>query len=724
MADFFFFTDLDKLTDQTIDQAFGPILNSADPLFLASEDRFKVTSTHTASSNPFAYAICDSKILVQPYIENGTVNTNYVNIILQPIEQPAGIAPRIKYIIYRGILKNSLTDGTNIISPPTTTFTKFITDESTDLTDSILGIQLYNQTDYNSNDLLDNAFYKSNAINWKVFGGWSIGIFDKDRMGVDIILDSSHYNPTFEIARRSVNYVASPVLSAAANQVDTFTHWTKKEELLNYIDPCAFYGAFFKAGIKARVSSDSIGTDLKPSFQKRKGKEIYRDILEGGVLGTPKTLFFNKNFAYLDLRNELNDSLNFMKNYNTIDSIISVNSVLLSDDNLTTDLQDPSRSPFPAVDYYNRGTWKWPLLRMSKLAASNGIDYNLTPGTINTNKLKISLPIGNTGGLIENSKPLAYVSIGKQISNKEKFFKFTVDEINTERLFTKNSIVVELNNYFDDTSSNKPLISSYIKIKYLKLSPDGGGTRKSEGTVIRPIYYLDNLFLPNTMYVPFTGSDKIKMQVYEDESFVNATEDLNKSYIAKTGIVKDQFDYTFFAFATDVFKDGKGSPSPTFSVSSATSNDEEKFITYIDKILPDNCLRESVLSLSTSPALSVQTLKFTDKPKNFFEGFFSKVPDVNSDFISFSLSTADYQVLKSLIATEGFLTTNKIYLGITQRNDKDTDVTNDKDLDSKNYLSFNLVLRGYKNNSGTIEVHEKITNIKLYGFASSEVVLK
>lgn len=727
MADFFFFTDFDLLSNQSQDQAFGPILNTSDPLFSATEDRFRVTDSHTATSNPQAYAICKSIILVQPYVENNVVNANYVNIILKPLDQPTGLAPKIKFIIYRGILKNSLTDGTNIVSPPTTTFTKFITDNSTDLSDDILGLQLYNQTNYNDSDLIENAFYKSNAINWEVYGGWSIGIFDKDKMGIDIILDSVHFNPTFKIARLPVNYISSLKPPTSPSQADLFEHWNNKESLLYYIDPAAFYGNFFKEGFFARLSTQPVNaTTLTPEFDKKKEKKIYRDILEGGTLSTPKVLFFNKNYAYLDIRNELNDSINFMKNYSVIDPLITENSILISDDNINTDLQDPTRNPIPAIDYYNRGNWKWPLLRISKITTSNGSDFNLSSGTSNTNVLKIALPIGNTGGLIENPSPLCYVSVGNQIGNRQKFFEFQVDTVNTERFFTKNALKIELNNYEDDTSGNKPLISSYVKLKFLKQTPDGGNTRKSEGTIIRSIYYLDNLFLPNAMYVPYIGSEKIKINTYEDETFVCGTNDLNRNYIAKTGIVKDQFDFTFFASALDIYNGGKSSPSGIFSISSETNNTESRFISLIDKKLEKNCLRESAISLNLPTLTTIQLLKFVDKVDSSLFSFLkrSNIPDVNTDIISFSLSPSDYQTLQSLIVSENFLTGSKIYLGIGKRNDKDIDPGNDKDLNNKNYLSFNLILRGYKTNGGITSVHEKDTGITLYGFTSSEAITK
>jgi hypothetical protein len=58
-AEFYFFADTNLLMLQTAAQAFGPV----NPV--ANTDEYRVTSLHTASSNPTAYAACDAIICVQ-----------------------------------------------------------------------------------------------------------------------------------------------------------------------------------------------------------------------------------------------------------------------------------------------------------------------------------------------------------------------------------------------------------------------------------------------------------------------------------------------------------------------------------------------------------------------------------------------------------------------------------------------------------------------------------
>ena len=58
-ADFYFFTDTNLLCAQPA--AFGPVT----PASVANTDEYCVTSLHTATSTPTAYAACDATVCVQ-----------------------------------------------------------------------------------------------------------------------------------------------------------------------------------------------------------------------------------------------------------------------------------------------------------------------------------------------------------------------------------------------------------------------------------------------------------------------------------------------------------------------------------------------------------------------------------------------------------------------------------------------------------------------------------
>ena len=121
--DYFFFTDANAqashptsyLNVQTAAQAYGPLPASG------GNDEYRVTSLHTASFHPTAYAVCDGIVCVQRI-----PNTALLNIVLRPLVQPAlNLAP-VKYVIYKGILENSLINGAEVASPGNNDLAKFV----------------------------------------------------------------------------------------------------------------------------------------------------------------------------------------------------------------------------------------------------------------------------------------------------------------------------------------------------------------------------------------------------------------------------------------------------------------------------------------------------------------------------------------------------------------------------------------------------------------------
>jgi len=107
MADFYFFTEPEKLDPQTSDQAFGSVLNT-DPAFETGKDKYRITDIHTGVNAP-AIAVCDGLVCVQP-----DSPTTYC-IILKPIYQPSFDFPFIKFFLYKGIQRSSLVNNSNEI---------------------------------------------------------------------------------------------------------------------------------------------------------------------------------------------------------------------------------------------------------------------------------------------------------------------------------------------------------------------------------------------------------------------------------------------------------------------------------------------------------------------------------------------------------------------------------------------------------------------------------
>ena len=323
MKKYFFYTVPTILDPQNRDQAFGPVDDSIG----SSADKYQITNLHTVQLGKVApaIAVCDGMICIQED-ELGTYS-----IILKPKYQPNFDFPYIKYFIYKGIKSSSLTNGSSI------DFTKenevpFINDifkswkpeiiNNTDTVNNskdVLGL-IYkpnekfpvdgNQTLIceNSNPI-DNLFYYPNKKFQLpiVKAGEKIGGFANE-FGFEIVLERLGYEPKIELARTKTNYIevntiTDPLDTSNPTDADYFLHWHAKEECLNYIDPCAFYGSF--CGTKV-FYYDPTKTNKRTKCNSP--EEIYTHILN-------QVNFVNKNKIYIDIRNDYGDSLNYYKDY-------------------------------------------------------------------------------------------------------------------------------------------------------------------------------------------------------------------------------------------------------------------------------------------------------------------------------------------------------------------------------------------------------------------------
>lgn len=669
MADFFFFTDLDLLNAQTSDQAYGPVL-SGDPTYDANKEKFRLTSMHAATVNPLAYAVCKGQILVQ---EDST-NPTLVNVILKPENHPNNDLPYIKYFIYRGILKNTLTDGTNVVNGGNT-LTKFILNNNAVTPQKVLGIEL-TTTNYTNTDPIDNAFYltKTGFELWTVYGGWSIGTFDKNNFGFEIVFERVGYNPTFDVARKNINVFEITKLTGSPSQADNFEYKTQKEVIVNYIDPCAFYGNFYNSKVWARISTDSIDTNNVPSFSKRSGDAIYRDIIEGGTVSMPQDIFYNRNSVYLDLRNDLNFSFNYFENY---------------DDNVKLSFIDDNNEPSTLFNYYNSG---WPILILTSLPTGNS-----------TTSVRIAFP-GN-----ENISPLACTITGtRKISLSEKIKKgksrFMALEYDISSNYSANSLFIISPNY-----NNTTPISQYIRVKYLDKTMDVFAA-VNDFTLLSGDP-LDLIFQPTELRQPISTTDSIKINVYEEEKYINLLNDFDKDYTGKVGIATDANNTILFsAVSKRNTKPRFKAQSPSFSITKSSNNSNTFFTKHVDDNARPNELNADVITVASN---NIQLIKSSRKKISFLNS--RNQIDLNEEFISIILSNSDYASIVTLAQTN-FTGVFKPYLCIKNK-------IEDVDTSGKSYLSYELVLKGLKRNTSTnmIEIHEVPTGVNIFSYQFNDL---
>src|SRR5438128_4348466 len=305
MSKVFFFTDIDNVGNQAAADAFGPVIGSPDT-------QFRVTSIHRPMQGtmPNAYAVCDGLVLVQD------AGNSLVNLILKPTEQPPFAFPKIKFFIYRGIQKNSLVSGSDVAPSANNDLTKSIwasqqaKSASAGTTDNAPN-QAWG-VDIASVGSVDAAFYREN-VSYQlplVRAGWSLGKFDSTQLEFEIMVEAIGFDPELPLVRTSANIITVAALPASPTQAQEFELWHDKEAILNYIDPCAFFGGFYFHVLKVKHADGTVSD--------KKKDEIYDDVLKGSHLtAAADGVFFNRSKTYLDIRNEYNHSINYFKNYGT-----------------------------------------------------------------------------------------------------------------------------------------------------------------------------------------------------------------------------------------------------------------------------------------------------------------------------------------------------------------------------------------------------------------------
>ena len=666
---FHFFTDVDLLSAQASGDEFGYITQAN------GKDTFQVTSLHKASSDPNVYAVCNGTVFIQDVANSGG---NLVNLILSPIQQPPFAFPKIKFFIYRGIKKSSLINGNNIAPSITNDLTKSLWESQTaknssantneDPPKEALGIDLTaNVSGFADTDPIDNAFYRT-EVNFQlplVKTGWTIGKFDKNNFGFEIMLESIGFNPSLGMVRNAannnVNTINVATLGASPTQPQFFEHWHDKEEILNYVDPCAFFGSFYHNKLKVTFSNGN--TDIK------KGNEIYDDILVGAqfINNLNSSVFYNKNKIYFDIRNEYNFSINYFKNYGVSLTDVQTDIIIYDENN-----------PSSTKNYYASG---WPMM------VFEGSDFN-TGNTSKKNTIKIALP--NNNG--ENTLPTIFLSVGtlKTDFPRETKEKNKLIDVSAANNFTDEIAIAVPNR--NNQSSTAP-ISFYIRLKYLKRLDENPAV--SSNTVIRAQNYLDNLFVPFEMRIPFGGLANVKSVVYDNDSFVDATSVISSDFIAKVGVADDTKNLIYFLFPGILRKEGSTIKAP-FGLSGETNNTHFDFLNVISSKMNNIRVRKSFFKLSLSNVNYIDLLEKEDTSFDFFQ------PRTDG-LIFVGLKKTDINIINIPSLESKY----RIYLAFINEKSSSDEI-------GQQYICYDIALRGYAINSGQLEFMEVPTTKRVY----------
>ena len=688
MAEIFhFFTNNENLIAQVgTDPYFGPVVNN-------ETTQYRLNSLHKTNSDQLAYLVCSGFILIQP-----STNSSFVNIILKPTVQPTFNFVPIKYFIYRGIKLTSLINGSQVANSGTNDLTThYWAEQAKNNTQSgntdpapvsMTGFNYTVANNFLDSDPISKAFDSGNSahITKKNDVTFSIGLFDKDNIGFEIVLDRVGFEPELEIARSADHIITIPAAPVNNTHKDTFQYYHFKEEILDFMDPCSFYGSF-----AAGASKNPVGAFLNGNFGKLKTQEQ----LFSGIINK----FQNKNVVYIDIRNEHNHSFDYYKNYGSLTPTSLTNYTA----NVTLKLDHAKKPPQNSVGVNRNYYSGWPILTLINSDFSTGCN-------INRNYIQIQLPEG------DNASPLLYLSQGylnldypKQPETLlQKFITLTSANGLTSKIF----LAVPNNGI---TSTN--VISCYIRLNYLKTQFQTLPTIPD--TVIRTTNYLENIFPINLMKIPVSMNPSVlsKSTVYEAEHFINGVE---RSFIAKIGIAEDTQNVIFFAFASELYRP-IGSRARRFSIIGELDLNNDNYLIGIIKKHNEKLgsslthiherLRKSQLNISQSSTPNYLQFKseaeINGVQKNSFD---------YKELIVLAVTKTEYNNIINLISTSPlpFLPGFPIYLAMRSKADA---------IDARNvpYTAFELILRGYDEGNNNILETKEIslsTTLQLYSYGT------
>ncbi len=438
MPNLFYFTELAKTNPQLPVDAYGPVATDMTT-------KYETGANIQLSGVARAFAIQDSMMIVQPNVDD----SDLVNIILRPIEGLSISTETIQYYVYRGIQKADFVTAGVVTNPGVTDFLTnywanwanyvsetsyagavptpreaFGYDEVAGLADDILIENIYN-----------NSLTGTRAI--KVSAGEWIGNFtDTQKINVEIITNSEHrqdIDPDHpDYLRMDLGFFRKSKNVIDVSDVDpggllstsekTFKIKVRREEILSFMDPAAFFGLHYYAGVWENYFDGSQWKD-----RKLRKQNLYNDLI---------SKFETRNRVYIDIRSEYGYSLNFYDNYQ-----LGVLDELLM-------LKSDSAPSFVPDKYY---TNEWPIF----FAAS-------WVGTNPKNRIRIKLRVGE-----ENKEPIAFLDNPKfrGIFNKRKFLLW--DDLPAD---PSPDYAGDFQLKFPNVASGSPgaNIAQYIRIQYFR----------------------------------------------------------------------------------------------------------------------------------------------------------------------------------------------------------------------------------------------------------------
>lgn len=434
-----FFIDHNLPTQSSVD-TFAP--ESNDPT-----NKFNITSRFQLAGQTKAFACQDSLMIVQ----QSPVDSSLVNVILKPIEGLKIPFKSVKYFVYRGLLKSSFISGTDI-TPQATSNSEFIARFWTDWNNYKTNTNQTTLTDptpqtfcfdnslagtLNIEKIYDNSQTDLRALLVKE-GEWFGDFGSSFKIGFEIITEADNLILDLDFLRAEKFQIDVTSLTGLALRA-------KRELVLSFIDPAAFFGLHYDVGVNISTYSGNIKTT-----EKKKQNDIYSFLLDNK--------FETRNTVYLDIRSEKGCSYNFYKNY---------------DDGSGNNIKIGNSATTPTALSYS--TNDWPIIP---------INIPLTTAA-NNNDIKINLRID------DNTKPILFFENADLLgSNNRSRFLRENEILNGAATDWSNDLMFKFPN--TGTGSTKENVAYYVNLNYFRQEFNSS----SPDTVWKNEKYFDNLFGP------------------------------------------------------------------------------------------------------------------------------------------------------------------------------------------------------------------------------------
>ncbi|MEM9823363.1 MAG: hypothetical protein AAF985_19935, partial [Bacteroidota bacterium] len=505
-----FFTELSKIV-QTPAEAYGPVDGD-------KANKFRVTSLfkRQGANDPKAYAPVDAYVVMQ----RDPANTQVVNLVLKPFRQPMlGFTP-IKYFIYRGIKLTEYLKGTSAADEKLvrdlagsnpfvtrqwnshTAFNGAVPFES-----KAFGYDPDNQV---AGDLIDDVYFRQDPSFQlpQAQKGELIGEFftnaGADTFGFEIILEEGTFQPDLAYVRK-ISHEIDVTGMLSGTPVQQFAIRQKREEILNYLDPAAFYGLHrsdkgqikaFDGGVESSYNTDDIYVNI---FQKIE----------------------TANILYVDIRNENGQSYNFYTKY---------------DDGSGNALGIGLTSG--SINNQDYATDSWPLIIQPRVSAANANVFD---------EVFVQLQKDY------NKKPILYIEHGRPTSAVTKG-RFIADAELGAAAAQTDAIGFRFPNH-DLGGGNKIGTAWLLKLHY-GIQIDA--TNSPFPNEVPPTEdYKDNLFGPLSLKLNWKGTFNFSWHAAQDKKFIDASS-LGFSQVVNRGLaIEDKAPTTdrilFYANAKDPF---------------------------------------------------------------------------------------------------------------------------------------------------------------------------